>query len=333
MTQFQGSFSSFHKGKKQVTVVANNSMSAWLDDVKARNVIVSKREAEDWVNSLNSAMFVREELDFDVYDIHCSKTGQPIGRRSENDIQLLIRVHGVSKASELARFQYNSHPAQAWIKTDSGSLERLQELDPIGFYTYACNLAFIYQAQGYQQFKFRFDTLENQILHAKQVTELWYKVKKYSDTYGIQKIMECNKAWQIFLSVCKPVKLPKQIQFNYSMLDCGDADRIAEHADNLFNMVERAAMDLKLRRATYQRTISTMRETYGHNSATSGMKRKTGEKILDSIQRQLENQGFDIAAFNNISMTERFGSSVKPVVRVIETPVNNIPTTWKWGKK
>lgn len=82
-----------------------------------------------------------DEYALDIRQVYCNKTGQPIAYRMEQDVQALLQLHGDAGAASLANLiDLTNGCAASWIRTDSETLEKLQKIDPYGYFMYACGL-------------------------------------------------------------------------------------------------------------------------------------------------------------------------------------------------
>lgn len=80
--------------------------------------------------------------------IHCRKTGQPIGTRSPEDMALFTALHGINTRQEaLSRIELATQTSMAWLQTDTAMLDKLQQIDPRGFFCYCINICLIHRHQ------------------------------------------------------------------------------------------------------------------------------------------------------------------------------------------
>ncbi len=84
---------------------------------------------------INNAALPNVRLD--PLTIYCNKTGQPIGQRTNDAIFDAIRFHGKTHFCEIAHRAHGLNSAPAWVSTDSESLDRLLEADPVGYTAYS----------------------------------------------------------------------------------------------------------------------------------------------------------------------------------------------------
>lgn len=72
----------------------------------------------------------------------CAKSGATVTEIPDNQLSLLVEVHGIAKASALLERRARSTVHPAWLDTSPASLRRLSRIDPFGYFTFrAGNLA------------------------------------------------------------------------------------------------------------------------------------------------------------------------------------------------
>ena len=78
--------------------------------------------------------------------IHCRKTGQPIGTRNAADMGLFMQLHGVATRQDaLSKIELATQTSLAWLQTDTAHLDKLQQIDPRGFFCYCINICLIHR--------------------------------------------------------------------------------------------------------------------------------------------------------------------------------------------
>ncbi len=77
----------------------------------------------------------------ETFDIQftCDKTGKPVGTWSLDQLRRLQLTIGNDRAKELIRKKQREQITPEWIFTDPQALEKLIEVDPVGFFVYATN--------------------------------------------------------------------------------------------------------------------------------------------------------------------------------------------------
>lgn len=84
---------------------------------------------------------VKEDTEIDLRLAHCMKTGQPVSRLDEKQLEQLIKFHDAKTLKELAPLMdLATTYSPVWKSITPDNLTKLQEIDPKGFYCYCLGL-------------------------------------------------------------------------------------------------------------------------------------------------------------------------------------------------
>ena len=141
---------------------------------------------------------------FDI-EFTCDKTGKPVGSWSLDQLRRLQLSVGDDRAKELIKKKQREQITPEWVFTDPQALEKLIEIDPVGFYVYATNFII--------PIDINFKNLlpdEKQSITDKRHSEkaiLWQQLQDIS----VSEIAESNEIMRRYLSLIKTRRAMKII--------------------------------------------------------------------------------------------------------------------------
>lgn len=236
----------------------------FLDEKKvaAAEQVAKEISGEELISMIETEDFV-SSIDIDIFTIYCSKTGQPIGRRSEQQISMLLSIHGKEKAEELLPFIGSNNIAAHWMRTDSESLTKLAKIDPYGYFVFAASRAMQYKAEGWNASEQKWKSAEYMQKWNLEKIKLYQIISKHP----VETIIYVNSAWKEYLSFINPTKVRRVIQFPYEKLsDIGRLKNIRAIASSLRDVVKSAVRSVVVSRAhfTYSDAQDALDKLGGH---------------------------------------------------------------------
>lgn len=130
--------------------------------------------------------------------IHCSKTGQPIGTRTEMEITNFLKLHGSDTLQTVySLIDLATQPSLAWLYTDNAHLDKLQDIDPRGFFCFCiqtCLMNHHLQYTSKSKKGFRYG-IEGQRAFRNSLVQAWYNTERIP----LSDLMEINKELRYFL--------------------------------------------------------------------------------------------------------------------------------------
>lgn len=140
---------------------------------------------------------IRTESEIDLSMSYCSKTGQPVANMLQSQLDALVKLHNVQHLREIAdKLDLATQVSPLWLYTDNENLERLEDLDPRGFFCYCANLALQNHAMTYTRRGRRcFASIEVQRTFRRSLIKAWYATAAFSET----ELREANATFRRFL--------------------------------------------------------------------------------------------------------------------------------------
>lgn len=139
---------------------------------------------------------IKEDTKVDLHYIHCSKTGQPVARLNDNEIQHLLSFYSVRELTEIAdKLELASSISRVWLRTDPASLDKLEAVDPRGFFCYCVNIILQNHHLRYVNNKRQFATIEAQTTFRNSLVRSWYQ----TEAFTAAELAEANKHLRVFI--------------------------------------------------------------------------------------------------------------------------------------
>lgn len=146
---------------------------------------------------------IAEDYKLDITKIYCRKTGKQIGYRTEEDVALLQQMFDLSELKPLAPyFNLADSISPAFIKIQTDTLNKLEEIAPYDMFVYFLNLLTRQFSQAFNMKNERiWQTVEqenkfkNSLILANQIAR---------NMIDIEKIKECNNKIRWLLTLNLP---------------------------------------------------------------------------------------------------------------------------------
>ena len=139
---------------------------------------------------------IKEETAIDLHYIHCSKTGQPIAKLSDLEIDHMLAFYGVKSLNEIAdKLELASAISRIWLQTNPENLDKLQAIDPRGFFCYCMNIILQGHHMRYINNKRQFPTIEAQTAFKNSLVKSWYQTELFTHS----ELEEVNKQLRVLI--------------------------------------------------------------------------------------------------------------------------------------
>lgn len=158
---------------------------------------------------------IAHETGVDLSKIHCRKTGQPIATLNLTEIEHLLNFHSVKRLTEIADLMdYSGGVSRIWLHTNPENLNKLQSLDPRGFFCYCIGIALRNHHMHYVEDRKRFKTVEGEKIFYNSLVKAWY----LTANIPAKELEEANKVLRFFM-LCdlhnkKYYRVPWQLMFS-----------------------------------------------------------------------------------------------------------------------
>lgn len=155
------------------------------------------QDPDDTLDILIRLHELEQNTGLDLTRIHCSKTGQPVGTCTEQDIRNVLAYHNTDKLETIAHeLDLATSISRIWLHTGPENLTRLQEIDPRGFFCYCLSVALQNQYMEYtKQGSKKFKTAIHQREFRNSVVKAWYMTAKIDAA----ELAEANKSLRLFM--------------------------------------------------------------------------------------------------------------------------------------
>ena len=133
-----------------------NGQTKWPSII---NMLSEHERVQDTTLDKLSRDDLSKKLDAFLFLKVCSKTGKEIGRYSTAELNQLVEINGIERAKVALIHANVCYTNISWLYTDGVALDKLMDIDPIGYYIYALT----------QLISFRNISTSNQLLGMKYI--------------------------------------------------------------------------------------------------------------------------------------------------------------------
>ena len=233
---------------KTAKLLADNASNT-IEGKKVWNYLLNETAQQKVDSLLDDIKSAHPAIDINY--IYCNKTGRKIAKREKAEMELMLKVHDVATVHELVKYiNLSSGCSPVWLRTDSASLDRLQKVDPHGYFVYAAGLVCSRIHNAHSKTK-GFTDPEALREHNKSLAIGFERLQ----TLPVEKIIETNNLWKKMLALYYPsaIKWPINNVADYCTLQ--GIDFLTAHAeakiqqvlsalDNFENMASCSVVDV-----------------------------------------------------------------------------------------
>src|SRR5882724_9567634 len=106
---------------------------------------------------------IKDTTGIDITKLHCRKTGQPIATVSLEDTDKLFQFYNITNVLTIIDdLDFTCGVDRRWLHTEPTQLNRLQNIDPHGFFVYCISIALRTHHQHYVHGKKEFKSTEQE---------------------------------------------------------------------------------------------------------------------------------------------------------------------------
>lgn len=231
--------------------------------------------------NLNQFDYINQVSEY--INVYCTKTGQLIRQRTDQELTQLVKIHGASRAKTLLSRQNLQQVAAHWIYTDGVALENLSKFDPISYFVYSIFLI-LPQCRLPIKTNDTFDDTQWKMESLRARVALHEKAKEFPQ----QEIIKTNEYLRRYLSLIDTLKARTIVKFPVGMPidlfscanDLGDFNSLL--IDNMCAVIKHEYFNGGIQTITYD-TALQIKTNYAGFAAYRAQKRISAMSEVDDI--------------------------------------------------